>query len=1042
MASMSSSTRTPPFVTPDELRKAQADNKSTKADPWTSRYVRGSLSGLAPPESSSQASISKRRSPSPAAETIRSTLASNRGLGSAMPSSINRDLRSSNASTLSSSSRSSVSSNTSRASTSSTATVSPPSLAADLSIGSDYTSPTLEGSDGTLSKVVGSLIDPVESRQTWACHGCGSVFARDSTIYASPANHNSDEQDSALHRDKKGSAYFCRPCYTDRFSIGTCSNSSCAKPVLGSTKEDGKFVRAGEALWHGRCWRCTLCSRGGGAPPLGDGEPIMVGMDGQPTCEDCFGKRRPRATSAAQRDGTITKARSHSTTTFVAAAPGPKQTYSSNGSANVGVARDTRPLQTQPQPQSQQQQQQQQQQPSQAMGPPPTTLIRGEAMKARPQSLDLTPRPGFTRGFSGASMGRFPQNGQGGGTVAELSKRFGSTTSMTTAPLASPRLNAFASPSMGQGYFSASSSTTIAPLSPTMATTPTMERCPTPKLIRTNSLTGSPPKPRPLTASFSAEKGFNLGAFNATGRGGEGAIKRSDSRSRSVSPVKRNAGLPPVDDDKVGLGLGEFGGAPAAKLPSRTRVADVPVAGRVSPAKSTSSSRQSSPERSTQVQEKEADEQDDAMRCAVCGLGAFDGPNQTSDDAVLVTLRQGVQLHAECLQCSICSDVIDPKKTFIRLDDPVYAELAPSIGAFAHPKCAPSVTIKRPTAATAPHDGEFKSRGTDASDDEHPTHQRAPRPSQETQPPPSSVAANKTMLDFSTNASAASARQLALSNTAAKKNGGAVGGKNGVSLRTPGLPGVSTTDRWEYGQHSDADLRRFQPSAGAAPPTRSSLNVTTRGVPSYMAGAGVGGSASVPAEQHRGANTAGPGLASQRNPAAGIFARRMAEISSKTTQMAGAGGDLGGLLNGAGVGGSARLGGMPTCAGCNTKLSMLESVPGPRGTSWHRACLVCGGDRSESSLSTTSASSSSTTAAGKILNGSAPRRINVNVNVGTEPVLCGKKLDSGAKVNVEGRVRCRDCYDREVANRRRATAVGGAGTAAAASGSLHAGLST
>ncbi|KAE8257723.1 hypothetical protein A4X13_0g2163 [Tilletia indica] len=1026
-------TRTPPFLTPDELRKAQADNRSSKADPWTSRYVRGSLSSLAPPEGSGQGSGSSRassRSPSPAAETIKSTLASNRGLGSAMPSSINRDLRSSNASSLSgASSRSSISSG--RTSTSSTATVSPPSVAADLSVGSDYTSPTLEGSDGTLSKVVGSLIDPVHSRQTWACSGCGVVFARDSTIYASPANQNqggggnvADEQGTRMLRDKKGSAYFCRPCYTDRFSIGTCKNSDCGKPVLGSTKEDGKFVKAGEAIWHGRCWRCTLCSRGGGSPPLGDGEPIMVGMDGQPTCEDCFGKKRPTVVPAAartaaatvQRDGTITKTRPHSTT-LVSTTPGSKQTFSVGGGNNGagGAAHDTRPT-------------------SQAMGPPLTSLNRGETIKARPQSLDLTPRPGFARGFSGASMNRFAQNGQGSGTVAELSKRFDSTTAT------SPRLNlnAFTTPTMSQGLFSASSSTTIAPSSPAMVTTPTMERCPTPKLTRNNSITGSPPKPRPLTASFSAEKGFNLASFNAAGRGGEGAIRRSDSRSRSVSPVKRYAHLPPAEDDdndKAGLGVGEFG-ASGDTQPRRTAVADVPTGGRTSPAKSESSSRRSSPERRTEMQEKEADGQDDAMRCVVCGQGAFDGPNQTSDDAVLVTLKQGVQLHAECLQCSICSDVIDPQKTFIRLDDPIYAELAPSLGAFAHPSCAPSVTIQRPAPA-APRESESRARSVDLSDDEeHPTHQRAPRPSQETQPPPSSVAANKTILDFSTNSAAASARQLAPSAT---KRSGLPNG--GVSMRTPGLPGASTTDRWDH-HSSDANLRRFQPSAGAAPPTRSSLNVTTRGVPSYMA------AAATAADQQRGGNTSGPGLASQRNPAAGIFARRMAEISSKTNQMGGGGGggDYGGLLNGGGAagaaGGPARLGGMPTCAGCNTKLSMLESVPGPRGTSWHRACLVCGGDRSDSS------NNSSSTTAGKVLNANAPRRINVGMTsapAAAAVVVCGKKLDSGAKVNVEGRVRCRDCYDREVANRRRAAAVAGGGTngtgsAVAAGGQAPSGL--
>ncbi|KAL9933678.1 hypothetical protein V8E36_007336 [Tilletia maclaganii] len=1025
MSSSRSSSRTrnppPPFVTPDELRKAQADSRSAaKADPWTSRYVRGSMSNLTAPANSGGPSSASSRSPSPAAETIKTTLASNRGLGSAMPSSINRDLRSSNASSLASSHSSAMGgagrSSISSVSSSSTATYSPFSAAADLSISSDYTSPTLEGQDGTLSKVVGSLIDPQESRKTWACSGCGVVFARDSTLYAAPP---SSSPEAGMLRAKKSSAYFCRSCYTDRFSIGTCANHSCSKPVLGSTKQDGKFVRAGDAIWHGRCWRCLLCNRGGGPPPLGDDEPIMVGMDGLPTCEDCFGKRRP---ATAERERTVTKARPRSTT-YVSTTPSEPVRYTVPAAPSSSTS-GTRNGQSTATP----------------SGPPQTFLSRGDTLKARPQSIDLG-RPAYARGLSGASLNRFSQqNGQASGTVAELTKKFGSTVSISSSNATTPRMNmnGFQTPTLGQGLFSASSSTTIGPLTPSLATTPTMEACPTPKLTRNNSITGSPPKPRPLTASFSTERGFNLSAFNATGRGDEGTLRRSDSRSRSVSPVKRNAPLPHASADGPELDFRPVRSPTTVELEASRAMTNATrgVNGRTSPAKSTSSSRHTSPERPTEVKEKEADEQDDAMRCAVCGLGAFDGPNQSSDDAVLVTLRQGVQLHAECLQCSICSGTIDPQRTFIRLDDPGHAPLAPGLGAFAHPKCAPSVIIKRPEPGQSrAGSGKRKQRGrsTDMSDDEHPTHQRAPRPSQETLPPPSSVAANKTILDFSTNSGAATARQLANGIPDSPKRGQGAktmsttsAGGGGVNLRPSGLPGGSA-DRFEW--NADASLRRFQPSMGAAPPTRSSLNVTTRGVPAALAGT----------QDHRGPpagpppSTAGPGLSAQRNPAAGIFARRMAEINSKTQQSGGSaastggGGVIPGLPN-AGTP-AARFGGMPTCAGCNTKLSMLESVPGPRGTSWHSACLICGGDRSESASSHTASLPSGISPFGSLSNhqpsaaaaaGATARRTKTLPL--PSPVLCGKRLDSGAKVNLDGRVRCRECYDREVALRRAAAA--------------------
>ena len=80
-----------------------------------------------------------------------------------------------------------------------------------------------------------------------------------------------------------------------------------------------------------------------------------------------------------------------------------------------------------------------------------------------------------------------------------------------------------------------------------------------------------------------------------------------------------------------------------------------------------------------------------------------------------------------------------------------------------------------------------------------------------------------------------------------------------------------------------------------------------------------------------------------------------------------------------------RFGGGMNCPGCRTSVSPMERgvVPGPQGSRWHAACLVCGGKGAQS----------------------GPRR-----NVDTPG--CGKRLDSGAKTDGEGGVWCRECLVR------------------------------
>ena len=85
----------------------------------------------------------------------------------------------------------------------------------------------------------------------------------------------------------------------------------------------------------------------------------------------------------------------------------------------------------------------------------------------------------------------------------------------------------------------------------------------------------------------------------------------------------------------------------------------------------------------------------------------------------------------------------------------------------------------------------------------------------------------------------------------------------------------------------------------------------------------------------------------------------------------------------------ALFGGQNSCPGCQKAVSLMERgvVPGPQGTRWHALCLVCGG-RKEPTRAV-------------LLGRSRDER---NRQPG-----CGKRLDSAAKSDGEGRVWCREC---------------------------------
>ncbi|CDO72364.1 hypothetical protein BN946_scf184977.g61 [Trametes cinnabarina] len=76
-----------------------------------------------------------------------------------------------------------------------------------------------------------------------------------------------------------------------------------------------------------------------------------------------------------------------------------------------------------------------------------------------------------------------------------------------------------------------------------------------------------------------------------------------------------------------------------------------------------------------------------------------------------------------------------------------------------------------------------------------------------------------------------------------------------------------------------------------------------------------------------------------------------------------------------------RFGSSSSCPGCHKSVSPMERgvVPGPQGSRWHAACLVCGG-----------------------------KEAKVRRKEDGKPG-CGKKLDSAAKTDKDGGVWCREC---------------------------------
>ncbi|KAJ9475878.1 hypothetical protein PHBOTO_005961 [Pseudozyma hubeiensis] len=662
-----------------------------KPDPWTHRYVNPLSSPVhdahepylhnQPPPSSP-----KRLSHDPA-------------LGFGMPSRITRDLRSS-------------------------LTTTP----LERLPSQDYTNPLITGSDGVLSKVCGSLVEPSSSRNRWSCHDCKAIFARDSTLYAPPQSASPKEGNDV---------FYCKSCYARRYSLGDCK--ACGKDVLGSTRENGKFVKgSGGGIWHG----------------------AKVEPSGEQELPDV--RRVTRA--AATRTG--------------------------------------------------------------AMGATIAELTR----KLGQQSVSAT------RSSSNTSLPKSASQGS-----AEVLPR---------------------SPSKSQYAFA-----NHAPASPG-------------KMTRSGSLTGSgsPTKPRPLTAQF--RDGLNLAAFQSSFAGvvdGEDErVRRRDSRSRSVSPVKR----PDSKEDAVSRRTLNGFPRPLNSPTKESHGANPPSPSKPSPPETTG----------TQLEPAQG-----ATRCSACHLLPFEAPSNSSE-VVMVTLPNHVHLHASCFRCSICNDPIDGTKSFVRLDS------APStvegLSAYAHPRCSPTiqVSVQRSTERREVGEKSFRA-GLDASSamrdgkGSHATHKRELKPSPVPSPAP--------------------------------------------SMR-------------ERDQVRPTVVAPFP--ADASKTSHSTSGAAARTIP-------------------------------QPNPAAGIFSRLSALSSASSNPSL--------LLTNPSVSTNTRsYGGMATCPHCGLSISALESTLGPRGTVWHKPCLIC---RSPA----------------------PPPSAQDRWSRKPQPTICGKKLDSGAKVNKDGEVRCRDCYDRD-----------------------------
>ncbi|KAH9944497.1 uncharacterized protein BXZ73DRAFT_39614 [Epithele typhae] len=138
-------------------------------------------------------------------------------------------------------------------------------------------------SGSRLAKAYGSVLQSKESLSTFICAICSDPFPPDATIYPDPS---SIRPGLPIDDVGSGSRFLCRPCFTaNGGSKGDCP--ACDKAVL-ILKSEGGFVEASGKVWHKRCFCCEGCFKNISDRP-------MVDLLGRPSCADCFDTclRRP-----------------------------------------------------------------------------------------------------------------------------------------------------------------------------------------------------------------------------------------------------------------------------------------------------------------------------------------------------------------------------------------------------------------------------------------------------------------------------------------------------------------------------------------------------------------------------------------------------------------------------------------------------------------------------------------------------------------------------------------------------------------------------
>ncbi|KZT74745.1 hypothetical protein DAEQUDRAFT_760767 [Daedalea quercina L-15889] len=148
---------------------------------------------------------------------------------------------------------------------------SPPSTSAAAAAG---ILPNPNGSE--LAKVYGSVLQPKETLDSYHCALCSTPFPPDATIYPDPSTLSST---GVALTPGNNIRFLCRPCFTDNGgSKGDCA--ACYRPVL-ILKTEGGLVENGSRVWHKKCFLCNGCGKDIGDAP-------MVDLLGKPCCADCF----------------------------------------------------------------------------------------------------------------------------------------------------------------------------------------------------------------------------------------------------------------------------------------------------------------------------------------------------------------------------------------------------------------------------------------------------------------------------------------------------------------------------------------------------------------------------------------------------------------------------------------------------------------------------------------------------------------------------------------------------------------------------------